>query len=134
MGKILLIAAGGAVGAALRYGVAAPLQRPIGDAFPVGTLTVNVLGCFLIGLLATLFAGPIPLKEEHRLALLVGVLGGFTTFSAFALEALSLVQRGHPGRAAAYVVGTNLLCLAACWAGWRAASVWAAPPGASPGG
>ena len=66
--------------------------------------------------------------EEHRLALLAGVLGGFTTFSAFALEALTLVQRGHTGRAAAYVAASNILGLAACWAGWRLASLWAAPP------
>ena len=132
MTKLLLIAAGGAVGATLRYALAAPLQRPLGDAFPAGTLAINVAGCFLIGLLATLFAGPFPLKEEHRLAILVGVLGGFTTFSAFALEALTLVQRGHTGRAAAYVVGTNILSLAACWAGWRVASLWSVPAAPTP--
>ncbi len=128
MAKVLLIAAGGAIGVALRYALAAPIQRPFADAFPVGTLTVNIAGCFLIGLLATLFAGPVPLREEHRLALLAGVLGGFTTFSAFALEALALVQRGHTGRAAAYIAASNILGLAACWAGWRLASLWSAPP------
>ncbi len=116
------------MGAALRYLIASGTQRPFADAFPVGTLVVNVAGCFAIGLLATLFAGPLKLSEEARLAALVGLLGGFTTFSAFALETMTLVQRGHAGRAAAYVVGTNLLCFAACWAGWRLASVWAAAP------
>lgn len=134
MTKILLIAAGGAVGSTLRYLLAASIQRPLGDAFPAGALVVNVAGCFLIGLLATLFADPVPLKEEHRLAILVGVLGGFTTFSAFALDALTLVQRGHTARAAAYVVGTNVLCLAACWAGWRVASLWSVPAAPTPAG
>ena len=63
MTRLLLVAAGGALGAALRYAIAAPIQRPLGDAFPVGTLIVNVLGCFLIGLLATLFNGPLRLGE-----------------------------------------------------------------------
>jgi CrcB protein len=124
MTRLLLVAAGGALGAALRYAIAGPIQRPLGDAFPLGTLAVNVLGCFLIGLLATLFNGPLRLGEGARLAILVGVLGGFTTFSAFGLETLHLVQRGHPGRAAAYVLASNALCLVACWVGWRVASLW----------
>jgi CrcB protein len=101
--KTVLIAVGGAVGSVLRYWVAIMTQqyserltaRWFGHALPLGTLAVNVIGCFLIGVLAALFARHAVPHEQYRLALTVGVLGGFTTFSAFGLDTFTLVQRGH---------------------------------------
>src|SRR5687767_12429515 len=101
--KLLLIACGGALGSVLRYVVAgavhnytaAATTRVFGYAFPVGTLAVNWIGCLLIGVLAGMFLRHVLPHDQYRLALTVGVLGGFTTFSAFGLDTLTLIQRGH---------------------------------------
>jgi CrcB protein len=105
--KILLIACGGGVGSVLRYALASFAQRHtasimtrwFGYALPVGTFAVNVIGCLLIGALAALFIRHELPHEQYRLALTVGVLGGFTTFSAFGLDTFALLQRGHWGLA-----------------------------------
>ncbi len=116
--KITLIAAGGALGSVLRYWLG---SRVHGDAaFPYGTLVVNVTGCLAIGFLAVALAGP-HVREEYRLAILVGVLGGYTTYSSFGLETYRFATGGQLGLAAAYVLLTNVLALAAVWAGARAA-------------
>ncbi len=81
-------------------------------AFPVGTLVVNVTGCLAIGVLASMLT-----SEPWKLFLMVGVLGGYTTFSAFGRETIELISRGEVGRAAVYVVLSNALGLAAVWAG-----------------
>ena len=94
MMKILLIGVGGAIGAILRYVCAGWGQRLTDSALPVGTLGVNVLGCFLLGGLAAWFAGPQLVREEYRVAIMVGLLGGFTTFSTYALETLTLAKAG----------------------------------------
>ena len=88
--KVLLIALGGAAGSVLRYLLHGWLQRAAGIRFPLGTLAVNVLGCLLIGCLAALFLAHSQIREEYRLGLTVGVLGGFTTFSTFSLETFKL--------------------------------------------
>jgi CrcB protein len=119
--KLVLIASGGAVGTLLRYGVNVGVRHWDG-ALPIATLSVNVVGCFLIGVIATLFPGPEALRDELRLALLVGLLGGFTTFSTFGLETLSMINRQQIGTAAAYVLASNILGLAAVWLGWRIAA------------
>jgi fluoride exporter len=101
--KVLLIAGGGAIGSVLRYWLAALTQRHLGSltaswfghALPLGTLAVNLIGCLLIGALAALFVRHELPHEQYRLALTVGVLGGFTTFSAFGLDTFVLLQRGH---------------------------------------
>ena len=93
MTKWLLIAAGGAFGSVLRYAVQGWVQRAANGSFPVGTLTVNVLGCMFVGFLAALLTGPVLIREEYRLGLTVGILGGFTTFSTFGLE--TFVLTGH---------------------------------------
>ena len=103
----LLVFVGGGLGALLRYLVS------LGAQGPLGTLAINVAGSFLIGLLVAMPTGNV------RLFLAVGLLGGFTTFSAFSLDALRLWQRGEPWLAAAYVVGSVLLSLAAV-----AAAAW----------
>ncbi|MFM9957551.1 MAG: fluoride efflux transporter CrcB [Phycisphaerales bacterium] len=121
----LCIFFGAGLGGVLRFALAGAAQRfagpaPVLDgsavAFPVGTLAVNVSGCLAIGVLAASSASWLE-REEFRLGLIVGVLGGYTTFSAFALESLRLAETGQWGKAALYVVLSNALSLAACGAG-----------------
>ncbi|MCV2446783.1 fluoride efflux transporter CrcB [Paracoccus sp. DMF] len=109
----LQVALGGALGSMARYGVNILAGRVTG--LPLGTLTVNIAGCFAMGLLASVLA----LRGGQHLAplLLTGVLGGFTTFSAFSLDALTLWQRGAAGLALGYVAASVLLSLAAVAAG-----------------
>ncbi len=124
--RLLAIACGGAAGAVLRYLVAGWGQRLAGGEFPVGTLLVNIIGCGVIGLLATAFHGRILISEELRFAILVGVLGGFTTFSTFALDAVTLTDAGQWLRAGSYVLASNAVGFAAAfggvtlarWLGW----------------
>ncbi len=111
--NVLLVALGGAVGAAARYGVGLGAARWFGLAFPWGTLIVNVSGGLAMGLLAARFG---PEQEGLRLALGVGVLGGFTTFSAFSLETVRLMEH-QPGLAMLYVAASVILSVGACWAG-----------------
>jgi fluoride exporter len=108
---LLQVAAGGAIGASGRYLVNVTSGRLFGTGFPVGTLVVNVLGSFLMGVLVVLLAE----KSGNRLApfLMTGVLGGFTTFSAFSLDAITLWERGQTALAAGYVLASVLLSLAA---------------------
>src|SRR5262245_27759999 len=115
--KYIWIAVGGAGGSLLRYLLQGWVQRWAGGTFPAGTLVVNVLGCFVIGLLAAAFAGPVLIREEYRIGLTVGVLGGFTTFSAFGLETFNLTNEGQFRLAAANVVLSVGLGFAAIWAG-----------------
>jgi CrcB protein len=120
---LLLIFIGGGCGSVLRFLVSG-WMRPLGEAFPWGTLTVNVAGSMLIGLLAPLLSGPLLVRPEYRLAVLVGLLGGFTTFSSYSLETLSLMQDGQWRLAAANVVLSNTLGLAAAWLGMRLSILW----------
>lgn len=117
MTTILVIALGGALGSVLRYGVGRLAQTAAHIGFPVGTLTVNVLGCLLVGALARHFLN----NETHRLlqpAMIVGFCGGFTTFSAFSLETVGLLTGGATVRALAYVAVSMVACLAATAAGF----------------
>jgi len=116
--KLMLIGAGGALGALLRY-VTTGLAQPADLAFPVGTLVVNVVGCFVIGILSALFAGPHLVREEFRLAVMIGLLGGFTTFSSFAWESFALANDGQIRLALLNVVASNLFGLTAAWIGYR---------------
>jgi CrcB protein len=114
----LYIAVGGACGSVLRHAAQIGVQRAVGHPFPVGTLLVNVLGCLLIGVVAAL-AGPLAWREEHRLAVMTGVLGGFTTFSAFGLETASLAEHEGLSLAIANVVLSVVLGLLAVYLGLR---------------
>lgn len=91
------------------------MSRGLGTQFPWGTLAVNVTGCLLVGVLGALFepASPLHVRQDLRVLLVVGVLGGFTTFSAFSLEALLLLQRGATGAAITYVLVSVAACLLA---------------------
>ena len=112
--NLLLVFVGGGFGAVLRWLVQRASVTALGPGFPWGTLAVNVIGSLamglLVGALASRGGGP---STQLQLFAATGLLGGFTTFSAFSLDALTLWQRGQPGLAAAYVVATLLLALAA---------------------
>lgn len=119
--KWVLIASGGAVGSMLRYAVHGWVQRLTGSTFPFGTLAVNMTACFAIGLVGGFFAGPQLAREEYRLGLTVGVLGGYSTFSTFGMETFNLASNHEFGLAA---LNMGLSCgvgFAAVWAGYRIA-------------
>jgi CrcB protein len=109
----LVVASGGALGASLRWLAGLWLSRP---GFPWVTLGVNVLGSGLIGLCWVLFAAR-DAAHPWRAFIMVGLLGGFTTFSAFSLETLQLLEQGQAARAGLYVLASVTLCLLACWIG-----------------
>lgn len=118
------VGVGSALGGMLRYGCSDLAARLAGETFPWSTLFVNVLGSFLIGLFATLTApdGRLLAGETVRTFVMVGVLGGFTTFSAFSLQTLNLVRDGRWPEAGANVAGSLVLCLLAVWLGHVLAS------------
>jgi CrcB protein len=114
MNQLLVVAAGGAIGAGLRHGVNLGAARLLGAAFPWGTLTVNVAGSLAMGLLVGWLArNGGDSGAMLKLFLATGVLGGFTTFSAFSLDAVLLWQRGAAGQAAAYVLASVIVSVAA---------------------
>lgn len=117
MTQILAIAAGGAAGAVLRYWTSTGVHRLAGAGFPYGTLAVNLIGSLLIGLLYVLLVERLALSAEWRAALLVGVLGAFTTFSTFSIETLNLLEQGEQLKAALNVTLSVVLCLGAAWLG-----------------
>lgn len=124
MFKLVMIAAGGAVGALLRYAVSGWAQRIASGSFPTGTLFVNLLGCFLIGFLGAFFAGPHLIRDEYRVALLVGLLGAFTTFSTFGWETFTLANGGQLGLAVVNIALSNGAGLVAVWFGYRMSEQW----------
>ena len=120
---LLQVALGGALGASARYLVNVATARLAGVGFPWATVIVNVAGSFLMGMLVVALAKTS--GTRHAPFLMTGVLGGFTTFSAFSLDTLTLYERGQPGVAAAYAAGSVVLSLAAIVAGIHAArGIW----------
>lgn len=115
--QIFAIAGGGALGALGRFFVSNGVYRLLGRDFPWGTLMVNTLGSFLMGVLFVLFLERLASAAELRSAVLVGFLGAFTTFSTFSMETLALIEQGLPGRAFMNIGVSVLLCLLACWLG-----------------
>jgi len=115
--QILAIAVGGSLGALLRYGVANGVHAVLGRGFPYGTLVVNVSGCLAMGVLYVLLVERLALSPEWRAALLIGVLGAFTTFSSFSMETFTLFDEGERMKALMNVVLSVSLCLAAVWLG-----------------
>ena len=114
---MFLIAAGGALGALLRYWVQQLTHTIIGREFPYGTLFANVVGSFLMGFLYVYLVERVGVSVELRLALLVGLLGAFTTFSTFSMETISLAEQGHLLKAGLNVIASVGLCLLGCWMG-----------------
>lgn len=117
MKVILAIAVGGALGSVARYVMAGQVSRWAGGDFPWGVLAVNVVGSFVMGLLVELTALRWSVSPELRALLLVGVLGGFTTFSSFSLDAALLIERGAWGPALGYVLGSVALSIGGLFAG-----------------
>jgi CrcB protein len=120
----LWVALGSALGGLARYACSGAIANWIGEVFPWGTLTVNVVGSFLIGLIATLTGpdGRLFWPGEARAFVMIGVMGGFTTFSSFSLQTLTLAQDGEWLRAGLNVLGSVALCLLAVWLGFVAAA------------
>ena len=108
---------GGALGAVLRYGASLSVYSLLGRGFPYGTLFVNVSGSLLMGLLSVIMLERFNIDPEWRAAVLVGVLGSFTTFSTFSIETLNLLEQGDVIRATANIVLSVLVCLVAVWFG-----------------
>ncbi|HEX9767562.1 MAG TPA: fluoride efflux transporter CrcB [Kiloniellales bacterium] len=115
----LWIALGSALGGAGRYWCSGVIARHIGETFPWGTLVVNVVGSFLIGVLATLSDpdGRLLMSPTLRQFFMLGVFGGFTTFSSFSLQVLNLVRDGQWVPASLYILGSVSLCLLGVWLG-----------------
>jgi len=115
----LWIALGSALGGVLRYWCSGLIARWFGETFPWGTIVVNVAGSLLIGLIATLSGpdGRLLVGTTLRQFMMLGLLGGFTTFSSFSLQTLALAQSGEWVQAATNVVGSVLLCLMGVWLG-----------------
>ena len=117
MKALIFIAMGGAFGAVLRYGASLGVYSLLGRGFPYGTMFVNVSGSLLMGLLSVIMLERFNIDPEWRAAVLVGVLGSFTTFSTFSIETLNLLEQGDVIRATANIVLSVLVCLAAVWFG-----------------
>jgi len=119
MTSTLLVFLGAGIGGVLRHGVNLVSPRWFGTGFPAGTMLINVLGSALMGLIAgwLAFKTQAGWSQNARLFLTTGILGGFTTFSAFSLDAVLLWERGEAGLAAAYILGSVILSLAALCAG-----------------
>ena len=113
----LIVFIGAGIGGALRHGVNVGSAKLLGYGFPTGTLIVNIVGSFAMGLLAGYFLARPGISQHVRLFLTTGILGGFTTFSAFSLDAALLVERHSYGLAAGYMVGSVAASLAALFFG-----------------
>ena len=125
MMRYLCVLGGGALGSLLRYVAGLAIMSRWGGSFPMGTFVINVTGSFAIGVLSTLLANAA--NPLLRPLLIVGVLGGFTTFSSFEWETFAATRGGSGGIALLYVLGSVLLGYIACWLGATAAGLWHRP-------
>ena len=125
MNTFVAVAVGGALGAVSRYSFGLVALALIGNRFPWATLGVNVVGSFLIGLAAVLIGDRIVDGELWRPLIIVGFLGAFTTFSAFSLDTLLLLQQGNYNTASAYILGSVTLCLGGTVSGMQLAKIFA---------
>ncbi|MFK5984847.1 MAG: fluoride efflux transporter CrcB [Pseudomonadota bacterium] len=117
MKELLIIAGGGAVGAMFRYVLSNSIYSLFGRAFPYGTLGVNFIGSFFIGVFFVLLSEKMTMGSDVRSFILIGLLGAFTTFSTFSLETLLLIQQGQLTKALLNIILSVLLCLFATWLG-----------------
>ena len=124
LSTLLIVALGGGIGAVLRYCIANVGQSLTISEFPLGTLVVNIIGCALIGLITALLIGPLSQHREIlRLLLIVGILGGFTTFSTFAIDTFELLEDGRIRQAMLYVVLSNLIGIFVAWGSYRIGTI-----------
>ena len=115
----LLVALGGALGSILRHGLTETVTARLDGPFPWGTFFVNLTGCLAVGLFAA-FVAPTGLSTDRRMMfLIVGVLGGYTTFSGFALEVFRMIENGKAAQAMIYLGATNTLCVFLAFAGLK---------------
>jgi CrcB protein len=116
----LAVAAGGALGSLARFWMTGAVASLTGSRFPWGTLLINILGSFVIGGVAGLTLTParMGMHPDARIFLMVGICGGFTTFSAFSLQTLELIQTGDTIPALLYIAGSVVLCVLFVWFGW----------------
>jgi CrcB protein len=121
MARLLLICLGSGLGGGARYLLSAFILRALGPAFPFGTLTVNVIGSYLLAVVMYAGMETSLFSTTVRLALATGVLGGFTTYSTFSYETLRYLQTGAHYTALVNVAATVVVCLLACWLGWVSA-------------
>ena len=114
------VALGGALGSMARFWMASAVAAVTGLAFPWGTLAINVIGSFVIGMVFALTGpgGRLDVSSDARIFVMVGLCGGFTTFSSFSLQTLMLLQDGYLLRAGAYILGSVVLCLLFVWLGF----------------
>lgn len=114
------VALGGALGSMARFWMANAVAVATGPAFPWGTLGINIIGSFVIGgfFAITGPGGRFDVPPDARIFVMVGLCGGFTTFSSFSLQTLQLIQDGELARAGAYILGSVVLCLLFVWLGW----------------
>jgi len=117
MTNLLFIAAGGATGALLRYGMSNSVHILFGRGFPYGTLSVNVTGSVLMGFLYIFLFERMDLGAEWRAGLMIGLLGAFTTFSTFSIETLNLLEAGEQVKAGINILLSVSLCIIGCWLG-----------------
>ncbi|RKZ37509.1 MAG: fluoride efflux transporter CrcB [Gammaproteobacteria bacterium] len=117
MTRTLSIALGGAFGAVFRYWLSIGVHALAGKGFPYGTLTVNVLGSLLMGVAYVFLVERMAVSVELRAALLIGLLGAFTTFSTFSIETINLLENGEQLKAAFNVFASVIFCVMACWFG-----------------
>jgi CrcB protein len=113
----LVVFLGGGLGAAMRHGINLAVARMLGTAFPYGTSLINITGSFIMGLVAAYFAFKGNASQHWRLFLTTGILGGYTTFSAFSLDVALLYERGEFGMAALYVIASVVLSIVGLFAG-----------------
>lgn len=115
--RLMMIAAGGAVGALMRFWVSNGVYMLFGKGFPYGTLAVNVIGSLTMGFLYVLLLERMDAGPELRAAVIIGMLGAFTTFSTFSIETMNLIQAGDQLKAILNIVVSVSLSLVACWIG-----------------
>lgn len=123
MGKLILIGLAGFIGTLTRYWMSGVVARRYGETFPLGTLVVNLAGCFLVGLLFYLLQERFLVNQTVRTVVLIGFLGGFTTFSSFGLQTFTLLQDGEFGLALLNLAVANIVGLALVWAGYTLARI-----------
>jgi CrcB protein len=120
MGAWIAVAVGGAMGSVARFWLASAMTLLTGPRFPWGTLLINIVGSFIIGLVAGWTQAPVRLAMpgDVRIFLMTGICGGFTTFSAFSLQTLELLQGGDVVPALGYAIGSVVLCVIGTYCGW----------------
>jgi len=123
MPRLLLVGLGGFVGTVIRYLLSDFIARRYGEQFPLGTLAVNAIGCFLAGLLFYFLFDRFPTSPTSQSIIFIGVLGGFTTFSAYGMQTFALLRDGEMSLALLNIIVSNVLCLLLVWFGYSLAKV-----------